>query len=91
MARNFRLEKRKLPSNLQKKSTFLPECITHTDCPFGGTNYVCNFNECDCPSPKVLDGDKCVGKLSFEKKSYQRILDDIQVSVYISMGFIFVL
>ena len=33
-----------------------------TDCPNGGTNYECNANICACPNPKVLDGDKCVGK-----------------------------
>ena len=49
------------------------ECITSKDCPAGGTNYVCNANECDCPSPKVLDGDKCVGMLPFEKEKYQGV------------------
>ena len=44
------------------------ECITPSDCPAGGTNYVCNTNKCDCPSPKVLDGDRCVGMLPFEKE-----------------------
>ena len=49
-------------------SNFFPECITASDCPAGGTNYVCNANKCDCPSPKVLDGDRCVGMLPFEKE-----------------------
>ena len=37
------------------------ECTSPTNCPNGGTNYECNANVCVCPSPKVLDGDKCVG------------------------------
>ena len=49
-------------------SNFFPECITASDCPAGGTNYVCNANKCDCPSPKVLDGDRCVGMLPFKKE-----------------------
>ena len=36
------------------------ECASPTNCPNGGTNYECNANVCVCPSPKVLDGDKCV-------------------------------
>ena len=55
-----------------KSIIFLSECITSTDCPAGGTNYVCNTNKCDCPSPKVLDGDKCLGKLPFEKDQLQK-------------------
>ena len=49
-------------------SNFLSECITPSDCPAGGTNYVCNTNKCDCPTPKVLDGDRCVGMLPFWKE-----------------------
>ena len=41
---------------------FFSECIKSTDCPYGGTNFECNANVCECPSPNVLDGDKCVGK-----------------------------
>ena len=48
---------------------FFAECIIPTDCPAGGTNYICNANKCECPSPKVLDGNKCVGQLSFEKET----------------------
>ena len=48
------------------------ECITPSDCPAGGTNYVCNANKCDCPSSKVLEGDKCLGKLPFEKDQLQK-------------------
>ena len=44
-------------------SLLISECITPTDCPDNGTNYICNANKCICPSPKVLDGYKCVGKL----------------------------
>ena len=44
---------------------FLSECIMSTDC---GKNFVCNANICECPSPNVLQGDKCVGMLTFEKK-----------------------
>ena len=51
-----------------KVITFFAECLTSADCPASGTNYVCNANKCDCPSPKVLDGDKCVGMLPFEKE-----------------------
>ena len=39
------------------------ECITATDCPNGGTNFLCNANTCECKSPNILVGDKCVGKL----------------------------
>ena len=57
-----------LLSDYLKVITFFLECITSTDCPAGGINYVCNANECNCPMPKVLDGNKCVGKLQFEKE-----------------------
>ena len=62
------LKKINLLSDYLKVITFFLECITSTDCPAGGTNYVCSANECNCPMPKVLDGNKCVGKLKFEKK-----------------------
>ena len=44
------------------------ECITPSDCPDGGTNFQCNANLCECTYPMALDGDKCVGMLTFEKK-----------------------
>ena len=47
---------------------FVSDCTTHTDCPHGGTNYVCNANSCECKIPMVLDGDKCVGMLQLKKK-----------------------
>ena len=60
------LENHHCVSNL-KWYIFL-DCITHTDCPYGGTNYVCNANICECQIPMVLDGDKCVGMLLLLKK-----------------------
>ena len=47
--------------------TFL-ECREPSHCPNEGTNYQCNSNLCECPSPFVLDGDKCVGMLLLLKK-----------------------
>ena len=47
---------------------FFSECITPSDCPNGGKDFVCNANKCECQSPKVLDGDKCVGKLHHDIK-----------------------
>ena len=43
------------------------ECITSIDCPDGGINFVCTANKCECQSPKMLNGDKCVGMLKFKK------------------------
>ena len=48
---------------------FILECITPTDCPYGGINFFCNDNKCECPNPKVLDGNKCVGRLPFQTKN----------------------
>ena len=45
---------------------FFSECITNTDCPDGGDNYLCNANRCECPCPKILSGDKCVGMLTLK-------------------------
>ena len=45
--------------------TLLSECITPTDCTEGGVNFLCIANECQCPIPNFLDGDKCVGMLTF--------------------------
>ena len=62
---------------------FFTECIKHTDCPDGGSNYVCNANKCECPHPKVLDNDDCVGMLLFEKKYFTKIksvLDEYFIS-----------
>ena len=47
---------------------FFSECITPSDCPAGGTNYICNANKCECPSPKLLYNNKCVGKLPSENE-----------------------
>ena len=41
--------------------SFLTECVAPEDCPNGGKNFQCVSNECECPSPFVLDGNKCVG------------------------------
>ena len=57
---------------LLRYMVFFPECKTSTDCPDGGKNYICNNNSCECPIPKLLDGDKCVGMLSFEKENSQK-------------------
>ena len=57
---------------LYKAHIFL-ECITHTDCPGGGNDYVCNSNKCECPHPKVLNSDNCVGMLLFEKNISQKL------------------
>ena len=54
---------------LELMISFFLECITPSDCPAGGTNYVCNANKCDCPSPYVLYGDKCVGMWPFDKNN----------------------
>ena len=48
-------------------SLLILECIAPTDCPNGGSNYQCNGNLCECPSPFVLSGNKCVGKLTLKK------------------------
>ena len=41
--------------------SFLTECVVPEDCPNGGINFKCIANECECPNPFVLDGNKCVG------------------------------
>ena len=41
--------------------SFLTECVAPEDCPNGGINFKCIANECECPNPFVLDGNKCVG------------------------------
>ena len=41
------------------------ECINPSDCPYGGMNFVCNANKCECPSPMFMNGNKCVGMLLF--------------------------
>ena len=68
----FLIEKnvRKSPLCIQfKMINFVSDCTTHTDCPHGGTNYVCNANSCECQIPMVLDGDKCVGMLPHKKEN----------------------
>ena len=47
----------------------LSECLTPSDCPNGGKNFVCHANKCECQSPKVMDGNKCVGMLPFETEN----------------------
>ena len=56
-----------------KITTFFSECITHLDCPAGGTNYVCDANNCECPSPMVLDYTKCVGKMPLKNEEFECI------------------
>ena len=51
---------------------FFPECKTSTDCPDGGKNYICTNNSCECPIPKLLDGHKCVGMLTFEEENLHK-------------------
>ena len=51
--------------------TFLSECVTSKDCPYGGLNYQCIDNFCKCPSPLFLDGDMCKGKLTFDTEKSQ--------------------
>ena len=51
---------------------FFPECIASTDCPDGGKNYICNANNCECPIPKLLHGDKCVGMLIYEEENLNK-------------------
>ena len=63
------LKKNNLIADNLKVMTFFSECIKPTDCPAGGTNYVCNANKCECPNPMVLDYNKCVGKLQFETEN----------------------
>ena len=41
--------------------SFLTECVVPEDCPNGGINFKCIANECECPKPFVLDGNKCLG------------------------------
>ena len=48
---------------------FFLDCITATDCPYGGTNFLCNANTCECQSPNILVGDKCVGKLMLSNEN----------------------
>ena len=38
-------------------------CTKHSDCPDGGTNYLCNNHVCECPSNLIEENDKCVGML----------------------------
>ena len=61
---------------------FLLECITSTDCPNGGINFKCNGNKCECPSPNVLQGDKCVGMFPFDMAILNHD-DNLKSKVYI--------
>ena len=57
-------------SDSSSNITFLTECIANTDCPDGGTNYVCTTNECTCPANlPVEDGNACVGMSLFSKEN----------------------
>ena len=38
-------------------------CANPSDCPDGGTNYLCNNHVCECPSNLIEENDKCVGML----------------------------
>ena len=38
-------------------------CAKHSDCPDGGTNYLCINYVCECPSNWIEENDKCVGML----------------------------
>ena len=38
-------------------------CAKPSDCPDGGTNYLCINYVCECPSNMIEDNDKCVGML----------------------------
>ena len=49
--------------------TFLAECLESKDCPYGGFNYQCNANVCECPSPFILVGQLCKGMLTFYKEN----------------------
>ena len=42
------------------------ECTKTEDCPYGGTNFLCQANKCECPFPMMMEGEKCVGKLLFK-------------------------
>ena len=70
----MQVKKINLLSDYLKVITFFLECITSTDCPAGGTNYVCIANKCKCPSPMVLDGNKCVGKLKKTSKNKKQFM-----------------
>ena len=56
------------------------ECITSEDCPNGGKNFKCIANECECPSPFILDAEKCIAHVrlggvgSSETKGYVEAL-----------------
>ena len=50
-------------------SSFLSGCNVPTDCPHGGSNYLCTAEMCECPNPYVLNGDDCVGMLWFDKEN----------------------
>ena len=41
----------------------LEECAASSDCPDGGTNYLCIDYVCECPSNMIEENDKCVGML----------------------------
>ena len=38
-------------------------CAKPSDCPDGGTNYLCINNVCECPSDLIEENDKCLGML----------------------------
>ena len=58
--------------NFSNFMTLFSECITSMDCPDGGKNFICAANKCECPNPKFLSGDKCVGTLKFNmSESFQ--------------------
>ena len=44
-------------------------CNVPTDCPHGGSNYLCTAEMCECPNPYVLNGYECVGMLWFDKEN----------------------
>ena len=72
-------------SEYLKFMTFLSECIAATDCPNGGTNFLCSANICECLSPNVLHGEKCVGMLTFEKeliKSWYNLTKDTAGNIH---------
>ena len=56
----------------------LSECITSSDCPGGGTNFICNGNKCECQSPNVLEGDKCVGKFHLTEQIYVTMIGKLR-------------
>ena len=60
---NTKFSKKYLGSFSHWICILLSECLTPSDCPNGGNNFVCHANKCECQSPKFLEADKCVGKL----------------------------